>query len=71
MYVFTYDKKDKRYKDRTVLRNAQQKVKKNLKNSEFDIEIEESKAGFANLKKRYQKKREQQGTQNTASACLK
>ena len=47
-----YDKKDKSHKVLTF-----KKVKEKLKNSDFDVEVEEAKAGSANLKKRYQRKR--------------
>ena len=52
-----YDKKGKSHKVLTFLGNAWQKVKEKLKNSDFDIEVEEAKTGSANLKKRYQRKR--------------
>lgn len=52
-----YDKNQKSDKDRTVLGNTWQKVIEKLENSNFDMEVQDAKAVFANLKKRYQNKR--------------
>ena len=48
-----YDKNQKCDKDRIVLGNTWQKVIEKLENSNFDMEVEDAKAVFANLKKRY------------------